>query len=494
MSGRKVYHIKRSLILYNIIMLVIMLAAIMIANFSTRYSLETYNDYSEKYEQLNSFYAHVNEMDIAAKSYLYNKSSETKEFYDKEWKAAIQVLNDLEENTADEEMGWKYEKLGKMLQTYDEFFHMINERETPGEMTVSETYEFFNSIPDNIERSYQQCSMMLAEEMKKENIVLQEKWQKQMAWSVVTIGVLIFGAAIFAVSATKSITKPLDKIVKNVQNIKEGNYQFGNIKSKYIEVQVLEQAVKQMAQGVWQNILHMEEKADLEKELLEKENANLEMSRLLVQSELQMLQQQINPHFLFNTLSLISKMAYLEGAEKTNHLMEITSDLLRYSLDKASGASNLYEEIECVKNYLEIQKQRFGERIFFDISVAEKLPNIAVPGMIIQPLIENSVQHGVKDLMEHAYIQVSFVKRRENILIQVEDNGCGMEDEMIISLLNGKENISKEKSRKSIGVWNVCKRLEMFYGRKGIMRIESNPGCGTIVSLLIPIEMEGENV
>lgn len=154
MSGRKVYHIKRSLILYNIIMLVIMLAAILIANLSTRYSLETYDDYSEKYEQLNSFYEHVSEMDIAAKSYLYNKITETEAFYDKEWNAAMQVLNHLEENTDDEELQWKYEKLGRMLQTYDEFFYMINERETPGEMTVSETYEFFNSIPDNIERSY----------------------------------------------------------------------------------------------------------------------------------------------------------------------------------------------------------------------------------------------------------------------------------------------------------------------------------------------------
>lgn len=89
MSGRKVYHIKRSLILYNIIMLVIMLAAILIANLSTRYSLETYDDYSEKYEQLNSFYEHVSEMDIAAKSYLYNKITETEAFYDKEWNAAM---------------------------------------------------------------------------------------------------------------------------------------------------------------------------------------------------------------------------------------------------------------------------------------------------------------------------------------------------------------------------------------------------------------------
>lgn len=494
MAGRKVYHIKRSLILYNIIVLVIMMTAIMIANLSTRYSLETYNDYSEKYEQLNSFYAHVNEADIAAKSYLYNKSQETKEFYNKEWEAAVQILNDLEESTANEEMHWKYEKLGKMLQTYDEFFHMINERETPGKMTVSETYEFFNSIPDNIERSYQQCSTMLAEEMKRANIILHEKWKKQMAWIVFTTGALIIGIIMFSVHATKSITKPLDIIVKNVENIKEGNYQFENVKSKYIEFQVLERAVKQMAQGVWQNILHMEEKADLEKELLEKENTNLEMSRLLVQSELQVLQQQINPHFLFNTLSLISKMAYLEGAEKTNHLMEITADLLRYSLDKASGSSSLYEEIECVKNYIEIQEQRFGERIFFDINIEENLPDIAVPGMIIQPLIENAVQHGVRDLTEQAYIQVSFTRRKENILIQVEDNGCGMEDETIISLLNGKENISKEKSRKSIGIWNVCKRLEMFYGRKGLIRIESNPGCGTIVTLLIPVEMEGENV
>lgn len=490
MSGKKVYHIKRQLILYNAVILIIMLFAVVLANFCTGYSLRIYGEYSEKYQQLNSFYEHVNQTDAAAKSYLYNRASETKEYYDKEWKAAVQVLNKLKENTADEEMSWKYEKLEKMMETYDEFFHMMDERKTPGKMTVSETYEFFTSIPDNIGRSYQQCSTMLAEEMKEADVQLQKKWQGQLAWMVLATGILIIGTVVFSVAGTKSITRPLDKIVKNVENIKEGNYQFKNVKSKYIEFQVLERAVKQMAQSVWQNILHMEENADLEKELLEKENENLEMNRLLIQSELQVLQQQMNPHFLFNTLSLIAKMAYLEGAKKTNHLMEITADLLRYSLDKASGASDLYEEIECVKNYLEIQKQRFGERIFFDINIEESLPDIAVPGMIIQPLIENAVQHGVKDLTEQAYIGVCFTRSKGGILIQIEDNGCGMEDELILKLLNGKENISKEKMRKSIGVWNVCKRLEMFYGKKGLMRIESNPGCGTIVSLLIPDEME----
>nr|WP_275950534.1 sensor histidine kinase [Clostridium sp. MCC353] len=242
-----------------------------------------------------------------------------------------------------------------------------------------------------------------------------------------------------------------------------------------------------MADEVQASIRHVQEKSQLENQLLEKENENLKVKELLIETELKVLQGQMNPHFLFNTLSLISKMAYLEGAEKTSELMETTTDLLRYSLDKSNSVSDLYSEIESVKNYIKIQEVRFGHRIKFELSVGNHIPKVIMPGMIIQPLIENAVIHGVKNMVSGAHVLVSVKRGGDKVYILVEDNGTGMDSSRLEAVQSGVEE-------KSIGINNVRKRLELFFGIKPVLSIESAVQCGTAVTVELPVSNGMEEI
>ena len=489
---KKFRHIKYQLLYYNILLLLLTVIVVLMANSEIRYSLESYGEYSQRYEELNLFYESVSQADAAAKSYLYANTEETKKYYENQKEMAEGMLDRLSTKAVSDEMDRQYQNLEKMLQTHSELFQMINHRERMGDLSLAETYDFFIGIADNIADSYQNCSTMLSNEMKERDVQMQKTWEKQIILISLLIGGMVLGMIFFCVAGIRNIIHPIGDIVKNIERIKEGQYQLKPVKCRSVELEVLEQAVEDMAYEVKMNLKHIEEKANLEKKILEKENENLKVNELLTQTEIKALQQQINPHFLFNTLSMISKMAYLEQAMKTSHLMEITADVLRYGLDKANGTSDLFGEIECTRNYLEIQKLRYGGRILFLLQVEEDLPNTVMPGMVVQPFIENAVIHGVRDLTEHAQISISFGKDEDHVFIRVEDNGIGMDGETLQQLLTGKESIVKENQRKSIGVWNVCKRLEMFYGKKGMVQIESDPDCGTAVSIAIPYGKEAD--
>ena len=159
-----------------------------------------------------------------------------------------------------------------------------------------------------------------------------------------------------------------------------------------------------MAGAIQNNIRLLKYNIEMDKQLLERENENLNMKNLLYQTELKSLQAQINPHFLFNTLNMIAKKAALSGDSETNLLMENISALLRYGLDKANKISTLKEELSCIENYFFIQQRRFEGRVSFVMDVPDYVPDISMPAMTLQPLVENSVIHGIKDVLENAEV------------------------------------------------------------------------------------------
>jgi sensor histidine kinase YesM len=229
-----------------------------------------------------------------------------------------------------------------------------------------------------------------------------------------------------------------------------------------------------------------------------------ELDKLLKELELKSLQNQINPHFLFNTLNTVSKMAYLEDAEHTSQLIESVAALLRYNLGDLNKASTLRDEVTIVKEYFFIQQTRFGDRIQFVTDIDEDCLDIEIPSLILQPLIENAFIHGVESYEENAVISLR-IYRVEDDLIHVEiiDNGAGMKDQTIKKLsdyVNRKEPeveelFEPEKSNghsTGIGVKNVIRRLQLFYKRNEMVEIESEIGIGTTFRLMIPKRVRGE--
>ena len=474
--------INQRLLAYCLTLFFLSSAIAVYVNIGTGKALKIYSDFTNQYSGLNVFYKQVADLDGYAQMYLYTSDEAYLGLYTNTLDQCYDGLSELKKTALDDNMIWEYTRLQNMVETYSEVFQEIGIEKR----NFQEKYGFFSRIAENIENTYMEYSTLISEEMNAAKTRMDMQLKHQIAATVVFVSAMMVSALLFAYFAARTITLPMGKIVSGIKRIKKGDYEL-NLPDKVdtVELAILKEAVQEMAEAVQSSIRHVQEKAQLEHQLLEKENENLKVKEVLIETELKVLQGQMNPHFLFNTLSLISKMAYLEGAEKTSGLMETTSDLLRYSLDKSNSVSDLYSEIESVKNYITIQEVRFGHRIQFDLKVGKHVPNVIMPGMIIQPLIENAVIHGVKDMVDGAYVLVSVKQIGDKVVILVEDNGSGMDSSRLEAVQSGVEE-------KSIGLGNVKKRLELFFGIKPIMSIESAVQCGTAVTVELPAAGEGE--
>lgn len=230
-------------------------------------------------------------------------------------------------------------------------------------------------------------------------------------------------------------------------------------------------------------------KADVEKKLHEQQIKNLEMSTLLNQSELKFLQSQINPHFLFNTMNSISALALMEGAEETKRMIENLSSILKYNLKRNNEKSTLRDELKIVESYLYIQQARFGSRIKFVLDIDESVMDYPVPGMILQPLVENAIIHGLEPMEEEGLLELSIKDMRTKVLIRIRDNGVGMSEERLAVI---RENMNKcTEANTNIGISNVMRRLELMYGRNAA-EIRSVLGQGTEVCIMLPKNLKRE--
>lgn len=216
----------------------------------------------------------------------------------------------------------------------------------------------------------------------------------------------------------------------------------------------------------------------------------LETDKLVKELELKALQNQINPHFLFNTLNSLSKLALIEGAERTSDLTVTVSSMLRYSLRELNRLVPLRDEVEHCHAYITIQKARFRDRIAFDSSIEEACLQIEVPPMLLQPLVENAFIHGIEAMESGAVIRLAVRMDNEDVLIAVSDNGAGMTEETRLSLLRPGEDGTARSGGQStgIGTRNVFRRLALLYGREDLVDIQSAPGEGTTVTIRIPHE------
>jgi two-component system sensor histidine kinase LytS len=203
---------------------------------------------------------------------------------------------------------------------------------------------------------------------------------------------------------------------------------------------------------------------------------------MLAHAEIRRLQAQINPHFLFNSLNTISAFCRT-NAEKAQELMTDLSLYMRKNLDSSRGFIPLSDELAQVRSYLTIEKARFGERINVEWRIDETLTNWPIPPLIIQPLVENCIRHGFTNKVRGALVGIRAEKQDGLLHVAVEDNGGGMDEAKVHSLLKKSE---LESCREGIGVRNCAQRLEQIYGPEYSLSISSTPGQGTLVSFAIP--------
>ena len=255
------------------------------------------------------------------------------------------------------------------------------------------------------------------------------------------------------------------------------------------EVGVVTRSFNQMLDSIRKNIAKLKESMEHQVQMKERE---LLMENHLKEAQLKYLQAQINPHFLFNSLNAGAQLAMMGDAEQTGVFLEKMADFFRYNVRKMEEDAYLREEIEAVDNYIYILNVRFAGDIHYRKEIDEDIENIRIPSMILQPMVENAVQHGIHDCMETGWIRMSIHRNQDMTEVIVQDNGVGMTREMIDKVMAGNADQDEEdRFSTGIAVRNVIERLRLYYKQEDLLWIESDgPGTGISVHITLPKEKE----
>ena len=210
----------------------------------------------------------------------------------------------------------------------------------------------------------------------------------------------------------------------------------------------------------------------------------------LRKSELKVLQSQINPHFLYNSLDTIIWLGEREECEKVVQMTAALARYFRLSLSKGKEVITIYEEVEHVKHYLQIQKIRYASKLTYTIEVSPDIFDEMIVKIVLQPLVENALYHGIKDLEEGGYIRVLGFREGNNIILEVYDNGKGMSREQIKNILKAPSSTSITKG--GVAIKNVHERIQVYFGQDYGLSYESEYGKWTKVRITIPVIEIGE--
>ncbi|CQR45945.1 Sensor histidine kinase YpdA [Paraliobacillus sp. PM-2] len=288
--------------------------------------------------------------------------------------------------------------------------------------------------------------------------------------SLTTIMLAIF----IAIRFSKGISHPIQELSQAAKQISVGDFSGEKIVfQSNDELKLLADSFNHMRSSIENLIEEIKEKSEQE--------------RLMKELELKHLQNQINPHFLFNTLNTVSKTAYLEDANLTSNLIDSIASLLRYSLGDIKRSVYLRDEVAIIYSYIRIQKTRFVERITFETHIDESCLDIPIPRLALQPIIENACLHGVEPKEDGGVILLRIYPTDTKIVVEVIDNGVGMTQHQQNKMLtNSQVNEEHIGHSTGLGLRNVMRRLQLFYQKEHVLEIESTVDVGTTIKLLLP--------
>ena len=289
---------------------------------------------------------------------------------------------------------------------------------------------------------------------------------------------------------TGSVIRPLVRLAQTANEVAAGNMDAkvpGPTAND--EIGVVTHAFDDMLLSIRNSIQQVKNSMEMERVMKEKE---LLMETHLKDAQLRYLQAQINPHFLFNSLNAGAQLAMMEGAERTCLFVEKMADFFRYNIKKDNEITTIEDEVQVVENYIYILNVRFSDEIIYRKKIDKKLLSSLIPGMVLQPIVENAIKHGLRDLERPGKITLTISKENETVLIRVHDNGRGMSPEKIAEVMQCA-TIPGETGSYSmgIGMTNVISRLRLYYDRVDVFEIRSlGVDKGTEVLVRIPANFE----
>jgi two-component system sensor histidine kinase YesM len=281
--------------------------------------------------------------------------------------------------------------------------------------------------------------------------------------------ICILLATVISIFISKGITVPLAKLMAVIREMEKGNFKIQADIRSGDEIERLNGVLIRMSSSI--------------ESLIEK---NIREEKLKRRAELTALQAQINPHFLYNTLESMNWFAVRKKEMEISDVLTNLGKFFRISLSNGSPFIPLSQEMEHIRSYLNIQKFRYSNRFDSHMDVLPEIMSIYIPKLILQPIVENSLIHGFKNKEGMGTISIRAVTEGQDLLITISDDGCGLDEEQQVKLLNNLSGTKSNEQTTGYGIKNIHDRIQLSFGSQYGLSLKSTLGEGTVISLRLP--------
>ena len=457
---------------------------------STNAMMKRVNQIYSANVSLNDLSENLTLLQGATREYLENKGTNALNNYYGYYQEYKDLLENLKDQGADNKTRAMQENIVHQSERYLEITEeAITAKRGRNIAKYKNSFEQANVLFQDIQNSiYSLNSDRFRTNTDRYGSLLQSLRQMEIA----TIIVLLFiGVAnvIVVTFVTGSMIEPLTDLSKAADEVAKGNFDVDlNEYESNDEIGVVSKTFMQMVRSIKRYVSEIRESMSRERELKEHE---LVMESRMKEVQLRSLQAQINPHFLFNTLNAGAQLAMMEGADKTTEFIDNMADFFRYNIKKINNNATVAEELLMVDRYVYILNVRFTGEIHYSKEVENDILDVVVPSMILQPIMENAVNYGIREIDWEGHIDLRAYQQDDIVYISIKDNGVGMSEEKISKILSG-ENVSdtSKSSSNGIGLVNVIERLRIFTGRDDVMDIFSDgKNKGTEFVIKVPAKI-----
>lgn len=485
--------IRKKMLFYFLVPIILISFVSLYLSLNSSYFFKKIDSMFKSIILLEDMQTYLSDAEKSLEMFIQTKDSNSK----KRYQLNIDLLGESVEKLQNMRIASNYNiaRLSNLIHTFNEYAdEAINAKQARDANTIREKYNDFHNTGKYILDEIQDLNLELLKSNTEYYVALSaNNAVSEKANLIMIIDILVL-SVILILYITYKMTDPIVKLSFAAEEISKGNFYSDEIiATSDDEIKVLVKAFNKMKTSVRNYIETLHNEAEIESKLMEKEMQNLRMQTLLKNAELQALQSQINPHFLFNTLNAGVQLAMIEEADRTSYFLENLAAIFRYNVSRPDTEVTLMDEINNIRAYIDLMKVRFGDMITYEESIEdEELLKLVMPPLIIQPVIENSCIHGIGEKEEGGNISIQVHKDSNYGIVEIEDNGVGMEKEKLDDIFReaSDDDFTVHRPAKchttGMGISNVIQRLRLYYQHEDVISITSVKGKGTRVIIRIP--------
>ena len=441
---------------------------------------------------LNELSGALSDVQDSMTLYLSSKTSESLKEYYRDAQRFSDLIAELDDSVTDLSFTRMERNIKYMSENYlEEVAQTIEAKRGRNVEKYRAFYENSTRLYESIDEYITSLNLELFVVNSENYIALLAAFRRFEIVGVAVMTLVMIGNVVIITTFVKTIIMPLKNLADSADEVSDGNFDAKIPPVLYHdEVGIVISAFGKMVVSIKDYIERLKESMEKERYMQEKE---LMMEAHLKDAQLKYLQAQINPHFLFNTLNAGAQLAMMEGADRTYEYVQTVADFFRYNVQSQKRNVTIREEVTLVDNYIQILNVRFSGDIGYEKQVDERLLDHVMPSMILQPIVENAVNHGIREMAGEGRIMLKVFRQDGRVCISITDNGKGISQETIDQLLSGQFSHSESGyDNNGIGMDNVISRLRLFAGYEDALSIIAkgeNQGC----EVLIKLPMSGDD-